>query len=93
VTHDHRDRIRMKVPHCVYQCESVAGRRNVKITNQGGELLGDEKNYSLFNVGRRNYFEAAPFEGIVESTWSCRIDLNQEDSRWTGLLSWGVGHF
>src|SRR3954462_6623700 len=65
VTHDDGDRVRMKVPHCVYQCESVAGCRNVKITNQRGELFGGEKNYSLLNGGRCNYFEAACLEGTV----------------------------
>src|SRR5579864_6542456 len=69
VAHDHRDRVRMKVPHCVYQCESVAGRRNVKITNQRGELFDGEKNYGLLHGGSCNYVEAVPFEGGIESTW------------------------
>src|SRR5690242_6777094 len=70
IAHEDSDGVRMKVPHCVDQCESVAGGRNVKITNQRGELLGGEKNYGCFNSGCRNHFETVPFECSIQSTWS-----------------------
>jgi hypothetical protein len=35
----------------------------VKITNQGREPLGREKNYGLLNRRCRNNFKPAPFEG------------------------------
>ena len=81
------------MPHGIHQCKTIAGSREMKITNQRRELFCSEKQHCLFDGGCGSHFKSISLQRAAQSAGLCRIHLHQQDPRQRSFFFGKIGDF